>query len=62
MFLLTSIPIPIPGQPRLLGREDGQTLAEYGILVAVIAIVVIVAAVLLGGSVSTLFSSSAHKV
>lgn len=43
-------------------REDGQTLAEYGILVSVIAIIVIAAAVLLGSSVSALFSSSAHKI
>lgn len=47
---------------RQLRREDGQTLAEYGILVAVIAVIVIVAATVFGGSVSTLFSSNAHRV
>ena len=45
-----------------LGRDEGQTMAEYGILIAVIAIVVVVAAVLLGGNLSTLFSSTATKV
>jgi Flp pilus assembly pilin Flp len=41
--------------------QRGQTMAEYGILVAVIAIVVVAAAVLLGGSITDLFShSSAH--
>ena len=42
-----------------LAAQGGQTLAEYGILVAVIAIIVVVAAVVLGGSGSALFSSSA---
>jgi Flp pilus assembly pilin Flp len=41
---------------------EGQTMAEYGILVAVIAVVVIVAAAAFGTSVTNLFSSSAHKV
>jgi pilus assembly protein Flp/PilA len=43
-------------------REDGQTMAEYGILIAVIALIVIAAALLLGGSISSLFSSTATKV
>lgn len=42
--------------------ESGQTLAEYGILLVVIAIVVIVAALLFGHSVSTLVSSGAQNV
>jgi len=46
----------------LARRRDGQTLAEYGILVALIAIVVVAAALLLGGSVSGLYSSSAHGI
>jgi pilus assembly protein Flp/PilA len=45
-----------------LRREDGQTMAEYGILIAVIALIVIVAAVLLGSSISGLFSNTAGKV
>ena len=45
-----------------LRREEGQTMAEYGILIAVIALIVIVAAVLLGSSISGLFSSTAGKV
>ena len=43
-------------------NEEGQTMAEYGILIAVIALVVIAAAVLLGGSISSLFGSAASKV
>jgi Flp pilus assembly pilin Flp len=38
-------------------REEGQTMAEYAILVTVIAIVVLAAAVFLGNSISSLFSS-----
>jgi Flp pilus assembly pilin Flp len=43
-------------------REEGQTMAEYGILIGVIALVVIVAAVLLGSSISALFSGTSGKV
>lgn len=43
-------------------REDGQTMAEYGILIAVIALIVVVAALALGGSLSGLFSTTATKV
>jgi len=44
-------------------RDDrGQTMAEYGILIAVIALVVVVVAVTLGSSISHLFSSAATKV
>ena len=45
-----------------LRSQDGQTMAEYGILIAVIALVVIVAAIALGGSISSLFGSTAGKV
>ena len=43
-------------------HQEGQTMAEYGILIAVIALVVVVAAVLLGSSISALFNSTASKV
>lgn len=42
--------------------QEGQTMAEYGILIAVIALIVVVAAVVLGGSISALFNSTAGKV
>ena len=41
-----------------LRREEGQTMAEYGILIAVIAIVVIVAAIFLGSSIQSLFNNT----
>jgi Flp pilus assembly pilin Flp len=43
-------------------REEGQTMAEYAVLIAVIAIVVVIAATTLGGSISGLFSATSHKV
>ncbi len=43
-------------------REEGQTMAEYAILVVVIAIVVMAAAILLGNSISSVFSSLAGKI
>ena len=36
-------------------REEGQTMAEYGLLLAVIALVVVIAATTLGGDISDLF-------
>jgi pilus assembly protein Flp/PilA len=41
---------------RKLEREEGQTLAEYAMILALIALVVVGAVVLLGGTVSSLFS------
>jgi pilus assembly protein Flp/PilA len=45
-----------------LRSEGGQTMAEYGILIAVIAVIVVIAAALLGTNLSNLFSHSATKV
>lgn len=38
--------------------QKGQTMAEYGILIAVIAVIVVLAATFLGSNVSSLFSST----
>ena len=38
-----------------LTADDGQTMAEYGLLLAVIAVVVVAAALILGDSISSLF-------
>jgi pilus assembly protein Flp/PilA len=43
-------------------RETAQTIAEYAILIAVIALVVIVAATLLGGNIASVFRSTAGRV
>ena len=49
----------------LIGRKDeekGATAVEYGLMVALIAIVIIGAVTLLGGNLKTLFSNIATKI
>ncbi len=41
-----------------LSCERGQTMAEYGILIGVIAIIVVAAAVFLGSSITSLFRNT----
>ena len=43
-------------------NERGATAVEYGLMVALIAIVIIVAVALLGTNLSTLFNSAATSV
>lgn len=45
-----------------LRREDGATAVEYGLMVALIAVVIIAAVTLLGGNLSTLFNGVASSV
>jgi Flp pilus assembly pilin Flp len=45
-----------------LGFERGQTMAEYGLLLAVIALVVVVVAVTLGSSISHVFAGTASRL
>ncbi|MCS7224087.1 MAG: Flp family type IVb pilin [Armatimonadetes bacterium] len=42
---------------RLLWEEDGQTLVEYGLLVALIALVVIAALTILGRRIANTFNT-----
>jgi len=46
----------------LRNREDGQTMTEYVLILAGIALLVIVAVWLLGGAVDTLFSDTSSTV
>jgi pilus assembly protein Flp/PilA len=46
----------------LADDEAGQTMAEYGILIAVIAVIVVLAATLLGGSISSLFNGTSGSL
>ncbi len=41
----------------LLRRDDGATMVEYGLMVALIAIVALLAVTALGGSVRDVFTS-----
>jgi pilus assembly protein Flp/PilA len=45
-----------------LEREDGQTLAEYALILALIAVVVIGAVIFLGGQIQTLFDSIGSQI
>ena len=45
-----------------LHREEGQTMAEYGLLIAFIALVALVGVTLLGGNLKTFFNNVAGKL
>ncbi len=47
---------------KFIKSEDAPTMVEYGLLVALIALVVAVAAVTLGKNISTLFNTAATSV
>jgi pilus assembly protein Flp/PilA len=47
---------------QVISREQGATAVEYGLMVALIAIVIIVAVALLGTNLSTLFNNAATSV
>ena len=47
---------------RLATREQGATAVEYGLMVALIAIVIIGAVTLLGGNLNNLFNTVATSV
>ena len=47
---------------QLRTSEKGATAVEYGLMVALIALVIIAAVVVLGTNLSTLFSSMAQNV
>jgi pilus assembly protein Flp/PilA len=47
---------------RIVREEEGASLAEYGLLLALIAIACIVSIVALGGSVSTMFKNIAASI
>ena len=45
-----------------LRREEGQTMTEYGVLLALIAVVVIAALLVLGPKIATLFNKVANQL
>ena len=46
----------------ILRKEDGATAVEYGLMVALIAVVIIVAVLALGQKLSSLFTDVAAKI
>ena len=49
----------VKGFNRFVREEDAPTMVEYGLLVVLIAVVVIVGATALGGAINTLFTDVA---
>jgi pilus assembly protein Flp/PilA len=47
---------------KIIANEDAPTMVEYGLLVALIALVVAAAASVLGQGISTLFNTAANSV
>ena len=47
---------------RFLHEEEGQTLVEYGLLISLIAIVVIVVLTTLGGRLRSTFNNAAQAI
>jgi pilus assembly protein Flp/PilA len=47
---------------RFIRDEEGASLAEYGLLLALIAVVCIAAITLLGGNISTMFNTMAGAI
>jgi pilus assembly protein Flp/PilA len=45
-----------------LRREEGQTMTEYGVLLALIAVIVIAALVLLGPKIAAVFTNVGSKL
>ena len=43
-------------------REEGQTLAEYALILALIAVIAVLALIFLGGTITNLFSSVGNSV
>ena len=52
----------IKAKERYLSDERGATAVEYGIMVALIAVVIIVAVTLLGKNLTTMFQGVANSV
>ena len=52
--------LPSPADPRR--HQDGQGLAEYALILALIAIVAILALLFLGGQISTILSTVGNSV
>ena len=52
----------ISDMPDRFNRENGATAVEYGLMVALIAIVIITAVALVGTNLKTVFSTVAGKL
>jgi pilus assembly protein Flp/PilA len=60
--VMLSLLVKFRAKAAALRSDHGATAVEYGLMVALIAIVIIVAVTLLGTNLSTLFNDVAGKV
>jgi Flp pilus assembly pilin Flp len=61
MILLQLLELAISRRLARMHGDRGQTMAEYGALLAVIALIVVIAAALLGANLSSIFDTTARK-
>ena len=54
--------VAMPLETLSVRREEGQTLAEYALILALIAVVVVGVVAVLGGKISDLFTSVASSI
>ena len=46
----------------IITDEDGQGMVEYGLILALVAVVVITALTLMGNNITTIFTNTANKI
>lgn len=62
LILRTHIRMVLLGEDMTRSRDRGATAVEYGLIVALIAVVIIVAVTLLGGRLSNIFNNTARSL
>lgn len=60
--LFTDLEVRVREFGRSIRRQEGATAVEYGLMVALIAIVIIVAVTLLGGNLNNIFNKVANSI
>jgi len=61
-LLITLYVLGVTTKERLTHEDRGATAVEYGLMVGLIAVVIIIAVTALGTNLTTLFNSVANKV
>ena len=62
LMLKTHIRMVLLREDMTRSRDKGATAVEYGLIVALIAVVIIVAVTLLGGRLSNIFNNTANSL
>jgi len=62
LTLFTDLEVRARELGRRAAREDGATMVEYGLLVALIALALIVAIVFLSGGIGSVFSKAGNSL